>query len=949
MTIGENDMKKWLRIAVWVAIIAVLATILSLGTFAADTAESDIVTVKNASQLRQVFAKIEAGSGSLSCEIKLENDIDVSGRLSMLTKDFNGVFDGNGKTISGLTEPLFQQFNGTVTDLVLRGEIDATKDDFFDKSNAASFALNASNATADGLVSYVNIKTRAGGMNGGGLFGQVKNKNSFTDCRYYGEYEVELIDANSTFGGVVGGCTPNGQAVSFENCHFGGKITVTGGVADRSVWIGGILGNASQAVVSLKNCTSEGKIVSSITDGKDYVGGILGINCSASNQIEHCVNKSGLTARVNAGGIVGGILENTEISFCANYGEIKAGNNGAFCGVGNGVVLSCVSSVDFSEADKFCSTDVEAVNSYASDSLQFEKTVTLGGTEYDQYDLCIINKATGLPAAILTTDDMFEAYVSIRDDGGTQTIRFVIVTNCHFNTSVTVSIQFKNDDGSVIKSYSGKLGGPNSDLTLYGAVTADGENYFAAKGCALFGCVITDIPMAAWRSVELTVTDTENGNIYLEPVEVVGRALPLTMESLPNLSTLGKVRKVYNCGPGLVSDRYDFTEEDSYMAVFTPLLKTKFDTYVASLSEYGYRFVSKTTLDGDDYYTYSKNGSFVYLYYNQKYSTAKIITDNSSDPLSEISYEYEKKNGEYAAFYQYSLNYGNNDIEGYDPIDYVEKTKYDGMLYIIKTPDNKVILIDSGHNPTKAALSGLLDFLREITGTPENEKVNIATWYFTHAHDDHVTLANRFMEEYYDQVDLHSVIYNFPSYQVISEKYDSGAFLLKENLHKYFPDVSYHKLHTGEILNFGGVKMEVVYTHEDAVTVSGESDVASFNCTSTVVKVTLDGKTLMILGDIGRVAEKKIVAMHSSGYLKSDLVQVAHHCYNYLDNLYPMIDADIAVFPQSAYNAKVENTDKYNLVMKYASEEYFAHKHIYKFTVKNGKLVAEALPRYDQR
>ena len=942
-------MKRWFRIIVWAAILAVLATVLSLGVFAADTAESEVVTVKNATQLRQVFAKIEGELLSASCEIKLANDIDVSGKLTTLTKEFMGVFDGNGNTISGLTQPLFQQFNGTVMNLTLRGEIDATQDGFSDPRNAASFALNASNATASGLVSYVNVKTRAGDMNGGGLFGHVKDKNSFTDCRYYGEYKAELTASSSAIGGIVGLCTPNSQAVSFVNCHFGGKITVTGGVADQSAWIGGILGRASQAVISLKNCTSEGTIVSSITDGKDYVGGILGINGLASNSIEYCVNKSRLTARVNAGGMVGGILENTEISFCVNYGEIQADNNGAFGGVGNDCVLTCVSSIDFSNIGRFCSTDVKAVNSYASNSLQFEKNFTFGGGEYDRYDLCTINKVTGLPAAVLKTDDLFEAYVSIRDDGDTQTARFVIVTNCDFDTSVTVSIQFKNHNDSVIKSYSGKLGGPNSDLTLYGAVMAGGENYFAAKGCALFGCVITDIPVDAWQSAELTVIDTENEKVYLEPVEVRGRILPLTIESLPNISNFGKIHKVYNCGPGLMSDRFDFTEEDSYLAVFKPILKVKFNAYVASLSDYGYRFVSKTTLDGDDFYTYSKNGSFVYLYYNQKTLTAKIITDNSSDPLSDISYEYEKKDGEYAAFYQYTMNYDNNDIEGYDPVDYVEAIRYSGMMYIIKTHDNKVILVDSGQNSTEASLAGLLDFLREITGTKENEKVDIAAWYFTHAHDDHVTVANHFIEAYHDQLNLHSVIFNFPSYQVINKKYDSGAFLLKDNLQKYFPSVSYHKLHTGEILNFGGVKMEVVYTHEDAVTVSGESAVVHFNCTSTVVKVTMDGKTLMILGDMGAEAEKKIMEMHSSEYLKSDLVQVSHHCYNYLGKLYPAIDADIAVFPQSPYNAKVGNTDKYSLVMKYSKEEYFAHKYVYKFTVKNGKLVAEALPRYDQR
>ena len=131
---------------VWAVIIAVLATmLLSLAVFGADTAETDVITVENAAQLTKLFADIEVGTVSDSCTIKLLNDIDVDGKLPMLTKEFKGVFDGNGKTISGINKTPFQQFNGTVTNLTLRGEIDATaisNNDIARKS--ASFALNAS-------------------------------------------------------------------------------------------------------------------------------------------------------------------------------------------------------------------------------------------------------------------------------------------------------------------------------------------------------------------------------------------------------------------------------------------------------------------------------------------------------------------------------------------------------------------------------------------------------------------------------------------------------------------------------------------------------------------------------------------------------------------------------------------------------------------------------------
>lgn len=910
---------------------------------------------ENAVQLDWIFRNIESGSVPATAVIKLTADIDVAGKLPMLTVEFQGTFDGNGKIISGLSNAMFQQFNGTVTNLTLRGAIDATGEENQDIARkTASFALNASGANLNCLVSYMNIKMKTGNINGGGLVGYMKGKNQLTNCQYHGELAIEWTGNDAGIGGIVGWVNPNANVITLEDCYFGGKITVTGGVADQSAWIGGILGNESQATIIMKNCISAGTIVSEITAGKDFVGGILGINRSENNEIEFCANKSRVTATVNAGGIMGGILDQCRIQSCANYGEVQGASVGEFCGVGEGVVLTCVSCVDFSQTNnKLCSTEVELIDSYASDVVTFDKTFTLGGVEYDRYSVCTINKANGIPVNTLTTDDLFAAYVSTRKDGEKQALRFVIVTNCAFvSDSVTVSIRFKDFSGAVIKTYTAKLGGKDSTLTLYTAVSAGGENYFAANGKALFGCVITNVPMGVWEAAELTISDTNNGTMYLGPVEVEGHTEPLTMESLPDLSVLGKVSEVYNCGPGLMSDRNDYTEEDSYMMVITASSKEKLEAYIATLPEHGFTFVSKTSVDGDDYYTYSKYGSLVYMYYNRRVREVRIITDNSSDLLSKICYDYEKKAGETTEFYQYSLNHTENNVEGYDPIEYSEKNGINcGMLYIIKLPDNSVILVDSGHEKqsTRASRAGIMNFLREITGTPEGEKINIAMWYFTHAHGDHVRLASDLITEYQDQINLKAVTYNFPSYQVLSSGYDSNTFTLKNTINRCFPDVIYHKLHTGEVLNLAGLTMEVVYTHEDAVTAAGTSEIGDFNSSSTVLKITMDGKVIMLLGDISGVAESAITSMHTRDFLKADAVQSAHHCLNYLNTLYPIIDAEIAIIPQSAHHAMVGNAGKYNSMMQYASEAYFAHKYTYKFVVENGKIVATALPRYDQR
>ncbi len=431
-----------------------------------------------------------------------------------------------------------------------------------------------------------------------------------------------------------------------------------------------------------------------------------------------------------------------------------------------------------------------------------------------------------------------------------------------------------------------------------------------------------------------------------------------TPDMMPDLSVMGEVSALtYNAGPGLANDRESATSEDALMKVISNTTAKKLASYAKTLKKNGYKLLKKNKLDGDTYYTFQKDGTLYYLYHSSRVGETRVIVDNCSAPLSEIEVDYKKKAGDTTEFYQYSINYDLADKAGYDPVVYTEKGSINcGMCYIIKLPDNSVVLIDGAHERQSTAKSraGLVNFLREITHTPENEKIRVAMWYFTHAHGDHVRMAADILDEYSDEINLASVTHNFTSYQQVGRGYDSNTFLLKDVINKHYPNVLFHKLHTGEAFSMAGVKIEVAYTHEDATTASAETEIGDYNSTSTVLKIMMGGERIMLLGDVSEVAEKVIVAMHSAEYMQSDAVQVAHHCFNFLYDLYPMINAKIALFPQSMFNLKDPangqgNLHKYEHVMQYAEEEYFAHKYTYKFTVKDKKLAAEALPRYDAR
>ena len=970
------DYMKKTRIALVATVIALLVVLaFSLSVFGAEGGEvtpvNGVYEIATKDQLVWIFNEIQSGTVAANVSIKLVDDIDVAGELPTLTTTFTGTFDGNGKTVSGLARTMFKQFNGKAYDLTMRGTINKPYSDNDSARKTASFSMNSGNGTVlTNLISYVDITSAASDTNAGGIVGYC-NAVTFIGCEYYGTYTLEWKGSNAGFGGIVGWCNAGGNAALFDDCHFGGTLKLTGSSGGKA-YFGGVVGNIANASVTIQNCTSDGNVICTASSAADYVGGIAGINANAANKFENNSNRSTVTAITNAGGIIGGSVANITIASSTNFGTVTATNAGEFCGNGkdnngNDISVTIKNSYDFSEKNNdLCGTSYTNEASYLSDAISYYNSFKLDGVEYDRYNICIVEKESGKIMPTLTTDKMFQAYLSLRNDGATQAIRFVIVTNRKGLMPSTVTITFKDNFDNVVKTYNGKLTfGDNSDFQLYTSVVAGGEKYFAANNKAILGCVINNIPKNAWASVEVAISDSATGEEYMAPASYEYEET-MTLDSLPSYTSLGNVSNVYNCGPGLMSDKNGITEEDSYMVVISSTTLEKLQAYVEALPGYGYRQVCTTTLDGDTYYTYSKAGAMLYLYFNSKLKETRIIVDNSSTLLTKINYDYEKQEGDTTEFYQYSLYYTNNDVEGYDPVTYPITPSLDcGMLYVVKLPDNKVVMIDGGYRG-QTTTADLMKFLRQITGTSEGEKVDIAMWYFTHAHGDHVSGASDFIADYHNQINLELVAYNFPSYQVLGEDkdYDGNTFTLKQNINTFFPNVPYHKLHTGEIVSLAGVDFEVIYTHEDAVSsyskswfstnLGGTTEISTFNDSSTIVRIHMEGKTIMMLGDADSKAQTVINAFHNSSYLKSDVVQAAHHGYNNVSTLYGYIKAEIGLFPNSMYSAKEADTswftgNAYSQIMKHATEEYFAHKYTYKFEVVDGELVVTELLRHVQQ
>ena len=178
---------------------------------------------------------------------------------------FEGVFDGNGKTISGFCMVAGREAgdNGNLG--------------FFGRLIGAAEVKNLrivnSYIESKGDSPYCSVGVFASRLSGPA----VKVTNCYTDA---------IISGNQgLLGGIVGMVT-GAETPQINNCVFAGKIEANG-------YIGGILGFAdANAKVAITNCMNLGELVAS--ENQVIVGGIVGASAFAGNVIgmTNCVNLS---------------------------------------------------------------------------------------------------------------------------------------------------------------------------------------------------------------------------------------------------------------------------------------------------------------------------------------------------------------------------------------------------------------------------------------------------------------------------------------------------------------------------------------------------------------------------------------------------------------------------------------------------------------------------------
>lgn len=284
-----------------------------------------------------------SNAGFKECTVTLANDISLAtpkgaaagfvnnwvpiGTYSYLsytdyTKCFQGTFDGNGKTITGMTIS-----SSSVEYIGLFGYL---------------YRATVKNLTmADGEGSNkINLATITGSANTyplGSIVGHAEN-GKIINCHNKCAVSFSISEKSGNVGGIAGIIDKNSVVSA---CSNSGAIIVDG----STVMGGGIVGVSAKS--SIVSCFNTGDVSATGTTYTAYAGGIVGdgdTNGDSSNpsHISHCYSTGNMTANATqsssaSGGIIG-VAQYVVIESCFATGSVSAEPSSSDAAYAGGII-----------------------------------------------------------------------------------------------------------------------------------------------------------------------------------------------------------------------------------------------------------------------------------------------------------------------------------------------------------------------------------------------------------------------------------------------------------------------------------------------------------------------------------------------------------------------------------------------------------------------------------
>lgn len=210
------------------------------------------------------------------------------------------------------------------------------------------------------------------------------------------------------------------------------------------------------------------------------------------------------------------------------------------------------------------------------------------------------------------------------------------------------------------------------------------------------------------------------------------------------------------------------------------------------------------------------------------------------------------------------------------------------LSIVIRSPHGKLIVIDGGWEADADKLSSMI---LQLGG-------KVDTWLITHPHEDHVGALCAILNDSSRKIKIDKIYCSLATPDWYRQVSPTGAGIADQLLS------AFTKLPVGTVTNNIGRGTEIniddvnirVLNNRGVYTYNG------VNNSSMVYKIRVSGQSILILGDLAYDGGKDLIKTCTAAELKSDIVQMAHHGQQGVDqDTYALIAPTTCLWPSPAW------------------------------------------------
>ena len=210
------------------------------------------------------------------------------------------------------------------------------------------------------------------------------------------------------------------------------------------------------------------------------------------------------------------------------------------------------------------------------------------------------------------------------------------------------------------------------------------------------------------------------------------------------------------------------------------------------------------------------------------------------------------------------------------------------LSIVIKSPHGKLIVIDGGWEADADKLSSLI--------LQQGGKVD--AWLITHPHEDHVGALCTILNDTARKIKIDKIYCSLATPDWYRQVSPTGAGIADQLLS------AFTKLPVGTVKNnIGrGTEIDIDDVHIRVLNNRGTYSYNGVNNSSLVYKINVSGQSILILGDLAYDGGKDLIKTCTAAELKSDIVQMAHHGQQGVDqDAYALIAPTTCLWPTPAW------------------------------------------------